>query len=174
MEKEVIRAVEAEILKAVKSANETRKGFISPFLLIEYNKGTKEAKLCASFKPILNEPAPEIQYYVVHLDPTNGYPSAVVKNLLGAIALGIKEGKRNLAFVSIRDKIPKGCEKVELKDSLYYETAVEKMEKLEYDTWMTEKEGKMREWNIDLKQVMDRNLYDWAKTMLDLRNLQLI
>ncbi len=165
--KEALQAVEAEVQKAIKAANAERKGFLQPFILVEYNKEKKQAQLCASLKPLLQTDIAGVQHYVVHLDPTSGYPASIVKNLLGAVALGMSEKKKTIAFISLRDKVPKECTRVEFKDSLYYETTVEKTEKLEWDTWLMKDKTTMQEWNIDLKQVMDRKVYLMLVELVD-------
>ena len=158
--KETLTAIERELVASVKTSNVQNCGCIPPFTLIEVNTTTKEVKACPTFKPLLDEAKPDIVYYVVYVDPTNGYPSAVLKNFIGAVAYNVKEGKKDLRFISLRDKIPKECEKIELKDSLYFETTVSKLSSIECDTWILKPgtDKLLQEWDIDLKQVMDRKL----------------
>ena len=78
--------------------------------------------------------------------------------LFRSIAMNLKEDKKQLRFISIRDKIPKECDKVEFKDSLYFEISVDKLSTIECDTWALDEKGNPQQWNIDLKQVMDRTL----------------
>jgi len=94
--------------------------------------------------------------YIIYLDPTNGYPSMIIKNLIGAIGINMKEESKTLKFISLRDKIAKDSDNVQLKDSLYFETTINRLKDLEFNTWMTNSEGS--DWHIDLKQVMDRTL----------------
>ena len=106
--KETLSAIEGQFGELLKMANEKRQGFFPLFALIEYTESTKQAKLCESFKPLLEESKEGITHYIVYIDPTNGYPSVILKNIIGAIAMNLKEDKKQLRFISIRDKIQIG------------------------------------------------------------------
>lgn len=157
--KETLEVLETQLSEVIKKSNETNQGFISPFILLEFNESTKQAIICPSFKPLLDDRKEGIIHYIAYIDPTNGYPSVILKNIIGAIGLNVKEEKKQVRFISLRDKIAKETTKIELKDSLYFEIAIDKLPNIECDTWLLDEKAKPQEWNIDLKQVMDRELY---------------
>lgn len=158
MPKETLEGLEIQLTEVIKKSNETKQGFISPFTLLEFNETTKQATVCPSFKPLLDDNKEGITHYIAYIDPTNGYPSVVLKNIIGAIGMNIKEEKKQVRFISLRDKIAKETTRVELKDSLYFEIPIDKLPSIECDTWLLDEKAKPQEWNIDLKQVMDREL----------------
>jgi len=161
LDKEVISSLELLIQKCVKEANEKNKGYMNPFWLVEYSKTTKETTCCSSFKDLFSE-VENKQFFIIYLDPSKGYPTAILKNFIGAIGVFLEDAKKDkipLSFISIRDKIPKECQKVEIKDSLYFELTIDKIQKLDWETWIMKDKDSENEWSIDLKQVMDRHMY---------------
>lgn len=144
---------------ATLDSNSNSQGYFPPFLLIEYSKETGKAKSGTSFKPLLEEGLNEYQY-IAYIDPVNGYPFALLRNLIAAISFAMKPEKKVLKFISIRDKLAKEPSKLELKESLYFETAISKLNAIEFTSWLTNTDGKgeVEEWRIDLKQTMDRAL----------------
>lgn len=158
LSKETLEAIEEKLGEALKRANEEREGFVPAFILLEYNEASKQAAVCPSFKPLIEDGKEGVIHYIVYIDPSNGYPSVILKNMIGAIGMSIKEEKKQVRFISVRDKVAKECAKVEFKDSLYFEIAVDRLPVLNCDTWLLDEKAKPQEWNIDLKQVMDREL----------------
>lgn len=159
LSKEALIAIETQLTEVLKSSY--TEGYISSFILLEYSESTKQATICSSFQPLFEEfegNKPDVIHYIAYVDPTNQYPSVILKNIIGAIGMNLKKDKKQIRFISIRDKISKESTKVEFKDSLYFEISVEKPSKLEYDTWMLDEKSQPQQWNIDLKQVMDREL----------------
>jgi hypothetical protein len=158
LSKEALEAISDQLTAVLKKANEERQGFVQSFVLLSYDEGIKQATACTSFKPLLEDNKEGMIHYIAYIDPTNGYPSVVLKNIIGAIGMNIKEEKKQVRFISIRDKLAKEGTKVELKDSLYFEISIEKLSNIDCDTWILDEKSKPQEWNIDLKQVMDREL----------------
>jgi hypothetical protein len=164
--KETVKALETELLKGVQAA---KQGFVPHFWLVLYDQSNKTATLCDSCGKLFETLPEHVQRFVVYVDPSNGYPSAFAKNFLGAVALTLPRvhmDKLQLSFVSIRDKIPKEADHVELKDSLYFELVVGKLDKVEWDTWILKDPTRLAEWTIDLKQVMDRKVYPMSPLIL--------
>lgn len=158
--KEILSEISKELVTAISYSNAKNKGFLPPFILVEYSQSTKKASLAQSFKSLLEDKKPDILQYILYIDPANGYPNSILKNFIGAISANLKENsKTELKFISLRDKIPKEAEKLDLVDSLYFETTISKLPKLEFDTWIMKDPSTFMEWNIDLKQIMDRGLY---------------
>jgi hypothetical protein len=159
LSKETLEAINGRLTEVLKRSNEERQGFVQSFILLEYNEATKQVTTCTSFKPLLEESEEGVIHYIAYIDPSNGYPSVVLKNIIGAIGMNIKEEKKQVRFIPIRDKLAKEGTKVELKDSLYFEISIDKLSSIDCDTWILDEKSKPQEWNIDLKQVMDRELY---------------
>ena len=158
LSKEVLEVINDQLTGVLKKVNEEKQGFVQPFILLSYDEGTKQATTSTSFKSLLEDSKEDVVHYIAYIDPSNGYPSVVLKNIIGAIGMNIKEEKKQVRFISIRDKLAKGVAKVELKDSLYFEVSIEKLSNVDCDTWILDEKSKPQEWNIDLKQVMDRKL----------------
>jgi hypothetical protein len=98
---------------------EIEKEYFGPFVL--YSMESKE--IIKNFEGGIEELISGSKILIIYIDHTNTYPSNLLKNLIYALSLEIKEAGV-FSFVSLRDKIGKIGENVELQDSIYFQIKI--------------------------------------------------